>query len=72
VANITMVSVGFCVCLEKGRSDQSVRADWERTSLKPYVDMLERHAIGLMEEVRRSKMEKIGVLTPRFSFLAQD
>jgi hypothetical protein len=36
--------------------------DWERTSLKPYVDMLDRHAMGLMEEVRRSKIEKIGVL----------
>ena len=60
-----MVSVGFCICspfVEKGRSDRSVWTDWERTSLKPYVDMLERHAMGLMEEVRRSKMEKIGVL----------
>jgi hypothetical protein len=34
--------------------------DWERTSLKPYVDMLERHSVRLMEEVRRSKIEKIG------------
>jgi len=32
--------------------------DWERTSLKPYVDMLDRHAMGLMEEVRKSKIEK--------------
>ena len=29
--------------------------DWERTSLKPYVDMIDRHALGLMEEVRKSK-----------------
>ena len=36
--------------------------DWERTSLKPYVDMLDRHAMGLMEEVRKSKIEKIGAL----------
>lgn len=31
--------------------------DWERTSLKPYVDMLEKHAMGLMGEVRRVKRE---------------
>ncbi|KAH9947498.1 prim-pol domain-containing protein [Amylocystis lapponica] len=30
-------------------------ADWERTSLKPYVDMLDRHVMVLMDEVRRSK-----------------
>ena len=29
--------------------------DWERTSLKPYVEMMDRHALALMEEVRRSK-----------------
>jgi hypothetical protein len=40
--------------------------DWERTSLKPYVDMLDRHAMGLMEEVRRSKIEKIGALGQEF------
>lgn len=34
--------------------------DWERTSLKPYVDMLERHSTGLMEEVRKSKLGKPG------------
>ncbi|KAF5370633.1 hypothetical protein D9758_002112 [Tetrapyrgos nigripes] len=32
-------------------------SDWERTSLKPYVDMLDKHAQGLMEEVRREKRE---------------
>jgi DNA primase small subunit len=31
--------------------------DWEKTSLKPYVDMLDKHALRLMEEVRRSKRE---------------
>jgi hypothetical protein len=25
------------------------------TTLKPYVDMLDKHVIGLMDEVRRSK-----------------
>ncbi|KAF9225870.1 prim-pol domain-containing protein [Gyrodon lividus] len=30
-------------------------ADWEKTSLKPYVEMLDRHTMGLMEDVRRSK-----------------
>ena len=32
--------------------------DWERTSLKPYVDMLDKHAMALMEEVRRGKRER--------------
>ncbi|KAI0266461.1 prim-pol domain-containing protein [Gloeopeniophorella convolvens] len=31
-------------------------SDWEGTSLKPYVDMLEKHALGLMSEVRKSKL----------------
>ncbi|KZT25632.1 prim-pol domain-containing protein [Neolentinus lepideus HHB14362 ss-1] len=29
--------------------------DWERTSLKPYIEMLDRHAMALMDEVRRTK-----------------
>ncbi|KAF8160932.1 hypothetical protein B0H34DRAFT_795779 [Crassisporium funariophilum] len=29
--------------------------DWEKTSLKPYVDVLDKHAKGLMEEVRNEK-----------------
>lgn len=28
-------------------------ADWERTSMKPYVDMLDRHVIDLMAEKRQ-------------------
>ncbi|THV06760.1 DNA primase catalytic subunit [Dendrothele bispora CBS 962.96] len=32
-------------------------SDWERTSLKPYVDMLDKHTQGLMNEVRREKRE---------------
>ncbi|KAF9268808.1 prim-pol domain-containing protein [Marasmius fiardii PR-910] len=28
-------------------------SDWERTSLKPYVDMLTKHAQGLMDDVRK-------------------
>lgn len=32
--------------------------DWERTSLKPYVDMLDQHARGLMDETRRRKREQ--------------
>ncbi|KAH9846541.1 prim-pol domain-containing protein [Lenzites betulinus] len=32
-------------------------ADWERTSLKPYVDMLDRHVLGLLEETRRGKQK---------------
>ncbi|EPQ52341.1 prim-pol domain-containing protein [Gloeophyllum trabeum ATCC 11539] len=30
-------------------------ADSERTSLKPYIQMLDKHAMALMDEVRRSK-----------------
>ncbi|KAF9230553.1 prim-pol domain-containing protein [Melanogaster broomeanus] len=30
-------------------------ADWEKTSLKQYVEMLDNHTMGLMEEVRRTK-----------------
>ena len=46
-----------------------LKKDWERTSLKPYVDMLEKHSMGLMEEVRRSKIEKIGEFARRLSIL---
>ena len=31
--------------------------DWEKTSLKPYVDMLNQHASELMDETRRLKRE---------------
>ena len=34
-------------------------ADWEKTSLKAYVDMLDKHVMGLMEETRRAK-QKMG------------
>lgn len=34
--------------------------DWERTSLKKYVDMLDTHVKGLMDEVRRVKREQGG------------
>jgi DNA primase small subunit len=29
--------------------------DWEKTSLRPYVEMMERHALGLMNETRLAK-----------------
>ncbi|KAI0331725.1 prim-pol domain-containing protein [Cubamyces sp. BRFM 1775] len=32
-------------------------SDWERTSLKPYVDMLDKHVMGLMEETRKMKQK---------------
>jgi DNA primase small subunit len=32
--------------------------DWERTSLKPYVEMLDTHALALMDEVRKAKRER--------------
>jgi len=33
-------------------------ADWEKTSLKPYVDMLDSHNLRLMEEVRKARRAK--------------
>ncbi|KAG5646812.1 hypothetical protein DXG03_002189 [Asterophora parasitica] len=33
-------------------------SDWERTSLKPYVDMLDKHSLRLMEQVRLEKRGK--------------
>ncbi|KAI8974875.1 prim-pol domain-containing protein [Trametes punicea] len=32
-------------------------SDWERTSLKPYVDMLDKHVMGLLEETRKMKQK---------------
>ncbi|KAI0754234.1 prim-pol domain-containing protein [Daedaleopsis nitida] len=32
-------------------------SDWERTSLKTYVDMLDKHVMGLMEETRKVKQK---------------
>lgn len=36
----------------------SSTADWERTSLKPYVEILDAHARNLMGEVRRRRREQ--------------
>jgi len=33
------------------------RTDWEKTSLKPYVDILDKHAIRIMNEVRQGKIK---------------
>ncbi|KAF9816857.1 hypothetical protein IEO21_03831 [Rhodonia placenta] len=33
-------------------------ADWERTSLKPYVEMMDRHVTALMDETRRATRMK--------------
>ncbi|KAI0338009.1 prim-pol domain-containing protein [Trametopsis cervina] len=30
-------------------------SDWEKTSLKKYVDLIDKHTLSLMEEVRKSK-----------------
>ncbi|KAG6866642.1 hypothetical protein C0991_000752 [Blastosporella zonata] len=34
-------------------------SDWERTSLKPYVDMLDKHGLRLMEHVRLEKRGQV-------------
>ena len=31
--------------------------DWERTSLKPYVQFLDAHIRGIMEDVRQAKID---------------
>ncbi|KAF5386156.1 hypothetical protein D9615_002369 [Tricholomella constricta] len=44
-----------------GRSEGEVgehHSDWEKTSLKPYVDILDKHALRLMEQVRLEKREQ--------------
>lgn len=40
--------------------------DWEKTSLKGYVDMLDKHSLRLMEQVRQ---EKRALGLPSLSFL---
>ncbi|KAI0367395.1 prim-pol domain-containing protein [Pilatotrama ljubarskyi] len=40
---------------EKGVTEH--HADWERTSLKSYVDLLDKHVMGLLEETRRMKQK---------------
>lgn len=42
----------------KDSGDGEHHSDWEKTSLKPYVEMLDKHALALMEEVRRVKRER--------------
>jgi len=32
-------------------------SDWEKTSLKPYVEILDNHALRLMEQIRRDRRE---------------
>ncbi|KAI0034671.1 prim-pol domain-containing protein [Vararia minispora EC-137] len=43
--------------LEAGKLQESgeEQGDWERTSLKPYIDMFEAHIINIMNEVRIAK-----------------
>ncbi|KAG5652475.1 hypothetical protein H0H81_004883 [Sphagnurus paluster] len=41
-----------------GKTEPSSETDWEKTSLKPYVDMLDKHALRLMEQVRLDKRGK--------------
>lgn len=45
-----------------GEGPAEHHSDWERTSLKPYVDMLDKHAMSLMEEVRKIKQQTGGEL----------
>ncbi|KAI9068075.1 prim-pol domain-containing protein [Trametes sanguinea] len=45
---------------ENGASGEH-HSDWERTSLKTYVEMLDKHVMGLLEETRKMK-QKTGEL----------
>jgi DNA primase small subunit len=49
------------ICAEVGLVNGFCISDWEKTSLKPYVDMLEKHALGLMAEVRKDRLENSGL-----------
>ena len=42
----------------KEEGDGKEKNDWERTSLKPYVEMLEKHAVGIIGDARKVKREK--------------
>ena len=39
-------------------------SEWERTSLKPYVEMLDKHVMELMEETRKVKQKMGASLSP--------
>ncbi|KAF8583303.1 prim-pol domain-containing protein [Ramaria rubella] len=41
---------------------QQHHSDWEKTSMKPYVDMLDRHVVNLMNEKRETKKQTNGDL----------
>jgi DNA primase small subunit len=45
-------TIGVSMDQDQARGTHS---DWEKTSLKPYIDLMEKHALGLMEDVRREK-----------------
>ena len=36
--------------------DCTYQSDWERTSLRPYVEMLDAHVRGLMQETRAAML----------------
>ncbi|KZT70049.1 prim-pol domain-containing protein [Daedalea quercina L-15889] len=40
-----------------GEAAAEHHSDWQKTSLKPYVDMLDRHVAALMDETRRAKRD---------------
>ncbi|KAG6829443.1 hypothetical protein H0H92_004503, partial [Tricholoma furcatifolium] len=41
-----------------GEAGEQHHSDWEKTSLKPYVDILDKHALRLMDRVRQEKRGK--------------
>ncbi|KIM45108.1 hypothetical protein M413DRAFT_330670 [Hebeloma cylindrosporum] len=45
-------TIGMSMDKEQTREAHS---DWEKTSLKPYIDIMEKHSNALMDEVRREK-----------------
>lgn len=41
--------------LEEATNVGDVKAGWEKTSLRPYVELFERHVEGILKEAREAK-----------------
>jgi DNA primase small subunit len=50
----------FFFSLYPSMPHETIDTGWERTSLKPYVEMLERHARAIMEDVRQEMLRTGG------------
>ncbi|KAJ6602170.1 DNA primase catalytic subunit [Mycena sp. CBHHK59/15] len=48
--------------LDDGGDSVEHHSDWERTSLKPYVNMLDKHNTAMMDQVLKEKRDATGLL----------